>query len=101
MTAHARVVAVVSYLGLIVAAVLMGTSPAEADSAQAVMRSGAPKGQGNNWNSGNFRNWGRAVNSGNFIFTDASVSSANTFGGGNFANGPQTVTEGKSVRVAK
>jgi hypothetical protein len=44
---------------------------------------------------------GAAVNSGNFVHTDGSVSSGNTFGGGNFANEPQWIVDGRSVRKTR
>ncbi|MFI7225374.1 hypothetical protein ACIBO5_19340 [Nonomuraea angiospora] len=47
---------------------------------------------GNSTNSGNYHNEGNPINSGNFDNANGSVDSGNTIGGGNNANGPQSVS---------
>ncbi|WP_146615568.1 hypothetical protein [Nonomuraea aridisoli] len=83
-------------LGLMMSAVVLSASSLEGAASAAPAHAGHDwfKDRGNLWKSGNYRVKGRQVNSGNWDNANGAVNSDFSINGGNFANGPQYITEG-------
>ncbi|MFI7614413.1 hypothetical protein ACIBP6_24590 [Nonomuraea terrae] len=85
-------------LGLMMSAVVVSTPLLEdVASATTAHKHDWARDRGNSWKSGNYRVRGRQVNSGNWDNANGAINSDNSINGGNFANGPQHIVEGKGI----
>jgi hypothetical protein len=94
-----KAVTAAAQLGLMMSAVVLSAPLLEGAASAAPVRAGHDwvKDRGNSWKSGNYRVRGRQVNSGNWDNANGAINSDNSINGGNFANGPQHIVEGKGI----